>query len=159
MDPHSSTEDINHRMDQMVSKLRELDFRITPQRLAVLRVLAASEGHPSVKRIYEKVRQEFPTTSIATIYKTVHLLKQINEVLEISFSDGSNCYDGNNLFPHPHVICVQCKKIIDSDLGSLKDITANAAKETSFEILSHRLDFFGICGDCKRKKKTTTDRN
>jgi Fur family peroxide stress response transcriptional regulator len=145
-------------MDQMVSKLREHDFRITPQRLAVLRVLAASEGHPSVERIYETVRHEFPTTSIATIYKTVHLLKQINEVLEIAFPDGSNRYDGNKPFPHPHVICVRCKKIIDPDLGSLKDITAEVVDETGFDILSHRLDFFGICGDCKREERPTKTR-
>ena len=123
--------------------------------MAVLRVLAASEGHPSVERIYETVRQEFPTTSIATIYKTVKLLKQINELLEISFPDGSNRYDGYKPFPHPHVICVRCKKIIDPDLGSLKDRTAEAADQTGFDILSHRLDFFGICSDCKKEQTTT----
>jgi Fur family peroxide stress response transcriptional regulator len=139
------------RLDQMLTKLREEKYRITPQRLAVLRVLAASEGHPSVERIYETVRQEFPTTSIATIYKTVNVLKQINELLEISFPDGSNRYDGYKPFPHPHVICVRCKKIIDPDLGSLKDITAEAADQTGFDILSHRLDFFGICSDCKKE--------
>ena len=141
----------------MVSKLREHNFRITPQRLAVLRLLAASEGHPSVERIYETVRQEFPTTSIATIYKTVNLLKQINELLEISFPDGSNRYDGYKPFPHPHVICVRCKKIIDPDLGSLKDITAEAADQTGFDILSHRLDFFGICSDCKKEQTKTVN--
>ena len=155
MEPHPNSADVKKRMHSMVSKLRELDFRITPQRLAVLRVLAASEGHPSVERIYETVRQEFPTTSIATIYKTVNLLKQINELLEISFPDGSNRYDGYKPFPHPHVICVRCKKIIDSDLGSLKDITREAADQTGFDILSHRLDFFGICGDCKKEQTTT----
>jgi Fur family peroxide stress response transcriptional regulator len=143
------------RLEQMLTKLREEKYRITPQRLAVLRVLAASEGHPSVERIYETVRQEFPTTSIATIYKTVNVLKQINELLEISFPDGSNRYDGYKPFPHPHVICVRCKKIIDPDLGSLKDITAEAADQTGFDILSHRLDFFGICSDCKKEQTTT----
>ena len=72
MEPHTNSANVKKRMDSMVSKLREHDFRITPQRLAVLRVLAASEGHPSVERIYETVRQGFPTTSIATIYKTVN---------------------------------------------------------------------------------------
>jgi Fur family peroxide stress response transcriptional regulator len=143
------------RLEQMLTKLREEKYRITPQRLAVLRVLAASEGHPSVERIYETVRQEFPTTSIATIYKTVNLLKQINELLEISFPDGSNRYDGYKPFPHPHVICVRCKKIIDPDLGSLNDITAEAADQTGFDILNHRLDFFGICSDCKKEQTTT----
>jgi len=67
--------EIKPRIDQMLSKLRDHDFRITPQRMAVLRVLAASEGHPTVETIYERIRAEFPTTSLATIYKTVSLLK------------------------------------------------------------------------------------
>jgi Fur family peroxide stress response transcriptional regulator len=144
---------IKLRIDQMVSKLRDRDFRITPQRLAVLKVLAASEGHPTVETIYEKVRTQFPTTSLATIYKTVSLLREVNEVLELGFADGSNRYDGSRPFPHPHVICTKCKKIIDPDLSSLKDMTKEVAEETGFEILTHRLDFFGICRECLKKPK------
>jgi len=155
MEAHPNSADVKKRMHSMVSKLREHDFRITPQRLAVLRVLAASEGHPSVERVYETVRRDFPTTSIATIYKTVHLLKQINEVLEIALPDGSNRYDGNKPFPHPHVICVRCHKIIDPNLGSLKDMTEEVVDETGFDILAYRLDFFGICDDCKKEQTTT----
>jgi len=138
-----------HRLDQMLAKLRDHDFRITPQRMAVLRILAASEGHPSVEQVYEIVRQKFPTTSIATIYKTVHLLKQINEVLEISFPDGSNRYDGNKPYPHPHLICTRCKKMIDVDLSSLKDLAKEVTKETGFQITTHRIDFFGFCRECQ----------
>lgn len=140
-----------HRLDQMVAKLRDHRFRITPQRLAVLRVLAVSEGHPTVERIYENVRAEFPTTSIATIYKTVTVLKQVNEVLELGFADGSNRYDGNRPHPHPHVICTRCKKIIDPELRSLRDMTRKVADETGFQILTHRVDFFGICRDCQKR--------
>ena len=135
----------------MLSKLRDHDFRITPQRLAVLKVLAVSEGHPSVERIYEIVRAEFPTTSLATIYKTVALLKRINELIEISFPDDSNRYDGNNPYPHPHVICMQCKKILDSDLSSPKDLTKEVAEKTGFKILTHRVDFFGVCSECQKQ--------
>ena len=135
----------------MLSKLKEHDFRLTPQRLAVLKVLAVSEGHPTVERIYETVKAEFPTTSIATIYKTVNLLKQLNEVLELGFPDGSNRYDGNKPYPHPHVICTKCKKIIDPNLGSLEDLTKEVIKETGFQILNHRVDFFGTCRDCQSR--------
>ena len=152
MEAHPNSADVKKRMQSMVSKLREHSFRITPQRLAVLRVLAASEGHPSVERIYETVRQKFPTTSIATIYKTVNLLKQINELLEISFPDGSNRYDGYKPFPHPHVICIRCKKIVDLDLDSLDEMEKEVALETNFKILNHRLDFFGICSNCMAEK-------
>ena len=117
--------------------------------MAVIKVLAASEGHPSVDQVYETVRRDFPTTSIATVYKTVSLLKQIDELLEISFPDGSNRYDGNKPYPHPHVICTRCKKIIDPDLSGLEDMTKEVAKETGFRVLTHRVDFFGICRDCQ----------
>jgi len=137
------------RLDQMLSKLKDHDFRITPQRLAVLKVLAASDGHPSVERIYDTVRTQFPTTSIATIYKTVALLKQEKEVLEISFPDGSNRYDGNKPYPHPHLICTRCKKIIDPDLSSLEDLAREITKETGFKISTHRVDFFGLCRECQ----------
>jgi len=146
------SEDIQHRLDEMLSKLKEHGFRITPQRLAILKVLAVSEGHPSVEKIYEQVRRDFPTTSIATVYKTIHMLKEINEVLELGFPDGSNRYDGNNPFPHPHVICIKCQKIFDPDLESLQDMTAEVSASTGFEIMTHRLDFFGLCPECQREE-------
>jgi Fur family peroxide stress response transcriptional regulator len=145
----SITVPAEQRLDQMLLKLKDHDFRITPQRLAVLKVLAASDGHPSVERIYETVRAQFPTTSIATIYKTVALLKQENEVLEISFPDGSNRYDGNKPYPHPHLICTRCRKIIDPDLSSLEDLAREVTKETGFQITTHRVDFFGLCRECQ----------
>ena len=140
------------RLDQMLAKLREQNFRITPQRLAVLKILSASDGHPSVDRIYNQVKLDFPTTSLATVYKTVTLLKELNELLELGFPDGSNRYDGNNPNPHPHVICIKCKKIVDPDLDSLDEIKKKVALETNFKILTHRLDFFGICSNCMAEK-------
>ena len=84
------------RVEEMLSKLKSRDFRITPQRLAILKILAASEGIPASTTIYQEVKAEFPTTSLATVYKTVSLLKELNEVLELGFPDGSNRYDGYN---------------------------------------------------------------
>ena len=152
MKKRAESANMEQRLNQMLSKLKDHDFRLTPQRLAILKVLAVSEGHPTVERIYETAMAEFPTTSIATIYKTVNLLKQLNEVLELGFPDGSNRYDGNKPYPHPHVICTECKKIIDPNLGSLKELTKEVIKETGFQILNHRVDFFGICRDCQSGK-------
>ncbi|MDJ0986429.1 MAG: transcriptional repressor [Desulfobacterales bacterium] len=151
MKKRADTAITDQRYHQMLVKLKEHEFRLTPQRLAVLKVLAVSDGHPTVERIYETVRAEFPTTSIATIYKTVNLLKQLNEVLELGFPDGSNRYDGHKPYPHPHVICTKCHKVIDPNLGSLKDLTKEVIKETGFQILNHRVDFFGTCRDCQSR--------
>jgi len=132
----------------MLEKLKERGFRITPQRLAVLEVLSRSEGHPSVEAIYAKVRARFPTVSLATIYKTIGVLKEIGEVLELSFPDGGNRYDGHRPYPHPHLICTRCGAIFDPDLSSLHDLTREVAAETGFQIYTHRLDFFGVCRSC-----------
>ena len=140
------------RLDKMIQKLRDHDHRITPQRLAILKVLAASEGHPSVEHIYARVKTDFPTTSLATIYKNVALMKSLGEVLELGFSDDSNRYDGNKPYPHPHLVCTQCKKIIDPELSMLQDLTQELVRETGFHIVNHRMDFFGICPECQKKE-------
>jgi Fur family peroxide stress response transcriptional regulator len=137
------------RFQQMLDKLKSLDFRITPQRLAVLRILSASEDHPTAEQIFEKVKTAFPTTSLATIYKTIALLKSLNEVLELGFPDGSNRYDGNKPFPHPHVVCSRCRKIMDPELISLDELKDEIGKKTGFRIDYHRLDFFGLCRECQ----------
>lgn len=140
------------RFDQMLSKLREKKFRITPQRLAVLKTLAFSDGHPSVEEIYDGVKADFPTTSLATVYKTVTLLKQLDELLQLEFSDSGNRYDGNKPFPHPHVICNECGAVIDLDLDVMSNISEEMAKKTEYDITSHRLDFYGVCPRCQKGK-------
>lgn len=140
------------RFDKMLEALKRHESRITPQRMAVLKILASSDGHPSVEKIYEQVKRRFPTTSLATVYKTVTLLKELDEVLELGFPEGGNRYDGHKPYPHPHLICTQCKKIIDPDLESLEDVTQELVSETGFRITSHRLDFFGLCPDCQAKR-------
>ena len=75
------------RLEQMVARLKELNCRITPQRLAILKILAVSKGHPSVEEIYAQVQANFPMTSLATVYKTVTLLKEAGEVLGVPLHD------------------------------------------------------------------------
>ena len=140
------------RFEIIIQKLRENGHRITPQRLAIVKILAKSEGHPSVENIHGEIKKDFPTMSLATVYKNISLIKSIGEVLELGFPDGSNRYDGNKPTPHPHVICIKRKKIVDPDLHNLDEIKKEVALETNFKILNHRLDFFGICSNCMAEK-------
>lgn len=137
------------RFDTIIQSLRENNHKLTPQRMAVARILAESREHPSVEDIYRKLQDAFPTMSLATVYRNVMLIKSIGEALELGFADGRSRYDGRKPEPHPHVICVRCEKILDPDLSSLKHMTDEAKKASGFEILTHRLDFFGICPECR----------
>lgn len=144
--------DQQERLNYILEKLRERKFRITPQRVAILKVFLSSDEHPSVERVYEQVLVNFPTTSMATVYKTVSLLKEIGEILEIGIADGSNRYDGRKPYPHPHVICTQCKKIVDPEVHTLDQLSEEISDASGYRIDSHQLDFFGVCPACQKSK-------
>ena len=143
--------DPQERFETIVHKIRESNHKLTPQRLAVARVLSVSEGHPTVEAIYEQLKVDFPTMSLATVYRNVMLIKSLGEVLELGFPEGGNRYDGNKPYPHPHVICIRCKEIIDPELSSLQDLTREVTAASGFKILTHRMDFFGICRKCQNQ--------
>jgi Fur family transcriptional regulator, peroxide stress response regulator len=153
MNKDHTLQDSEARIEQMINRLKEREHRLTPQRIAVVKILATSHEHPSVEQIYDQVHRDFPTTSIATVYKTVALLRELGEVLELGFPDGSNRYDGSKPFPHPHVICTRCRTVLDPTLSGLQDLTREASAETGFMITTHRLDFFGLCRGCQEDER------
>jgi len=137
------------RLSKLVTRLKDHGHRLTPQRIAVLRILAASEDHPSVEQIYEQIVDTFPTTSLATVYKTITLLKGAGEVLELGFADGSNRYDGKRPYPHPHLICTRCGEIRDLEAPALSEMIRQACQDIGYQITGHRLDFYGLCPRCQ----------
>ena len=143
--------DQRKRFEIIIQKFRDNGHRITPQRLAIVEILAKSEDHPSVENIHDQIKKDFPTMSLATVYKNIELIKSLGEVLELGFPDGGNRYDGNRPYSHPHLICTKSRRIMDPDLESLEGVTNELTSETGFQITSHRLDFFGICPDCQNK--------
>ena len=141
------------RFDVIIEKLKQSNHKITPQRIAIVKILSESQDHPSVEAIHKALKKDFPTMSLATIYRNILLIKTLGEVIELEFSEWSNRYDGKRPYSHPHVICIECKKIVEPNLSHLEDMQNEVADETGFKILRHRLDFFGICSDCRIKKK------
>jgi Fur family peroxide stress response transcriptional regulator len=141
----------NSRLQDLVGSLRSQGHRLTPQRMAVLRILAESSAHPSAQDIYRQVQVDFPMTSLATVYKTITLLKEMGQVLELGFGDGSSRYDGRTHLPHPHLVCVHCKTIVDWKSDALSDLAWQIAQESGYKIVGHRLDLLGLCPDCQKQ--------
>jgi Fur family peroxide stress response transcriptional regulator len=148
--------DPESRFQQLVARLKASDYRLTPQRVALLRLIASSDGHPSASHLYEQIKAQFPTTSLATVYKTLNLLKELGEVLELGFSNDDNRYDGSRPYPHPHLICVCCQKIMDPPVSLVEDLKREVADLTGYEVISHRLDFYGVCPDCRQSRVQTS---
>ncbi len=139
------------RYEELIEKLHQRQYRLTPQRLALLHLLAASENHPSATQLFEKLRDQYPTMSFGTVYKTINLLKEMGEVLELGFSNDDNHYDGNKPYPHPHLICTSCHKISDTEIELPQSLVAEVSSTSGYKITRNRLDFYGLCPQCQNK--------
>ncbi len=140
----------DERFNQLLDALKERNFRLTPQRVELVRLIALSEGHPSAGQLYDKIKAKFPTMSHATVYKTLALLKEINQVFEIDLH-GDSHYDGNRPEPHPHLICIRCNKIIDAEVSLDQESLRMLKQASGYEIIRPQISLFGLCPECKAK--------
>ena len=146
--------DTDTRVEDLRQKLHDSGHRITPQRLCILRALLELNTHPSAEEIYDQVLLVSPTTSLATIYKTLDTLRDMGEVLEIQPGDGRQHYDGVRPHFHPHVICTRCGEIRDVDIDGLIGLPGLAQSESGYEIHAQRVEFYGLCAACQQKETT-----
>jgi Fur family peroxide stress response transcriptional regulator len=136
------------RVHDLVAQLRGRGFRLTPQRLAVLQALVSDPSHPSVDSIYRELAPKYPMMSLATVYKTIEVLKEMGEVLELGFANRPSRYDANIPSPHAHMVCTECGRIEDVDVGDVTPIAASVAERTGYQAVRPRLDFYGRCPTC-----------
>lgn len=139
------------RYNQLVAALKVRDFRLTPQRLELVRLIALSEGHPSASQLYAQIQPKFPTMSQATVYKTLALLKEMNQVLEIDLRCDSH-YDGQRPEPHPHLICLNCSQIIDAEVAFDPESLRTLEQASGYQILRPQITLYGLCPDCQAGK-------
>jgi Fur family transcriptional regulator, peroxide stress response regulator len=135
------------RFNEMIAALKESDFRLTPQRVELVRLIAASAEHPSAAQLYTKIKAQFPTMSQATVYKTLALLKDMGQVLEIDLRDDSH-YDGHRPHPHPHLVCTQCYSIIDGVLNLDPAFIRKLEDASGYRIVRPQVIFYGLCPNC-----------
>jgi len=143
------------RFQQMIESLKSHGFRLTPQRLALVALLADTTTHPTANQLYEQLRTRFPTMSRATVYKTLSTLKELGEIQELSTGDGEARYDGYQAEPHPHLMCVQCKRIIDYPMEWPAALIAEIEAASGFQILGYEMVFYGVCPACRAAGRQT----
>jgi len=95
-------------------------------------------------------------TSLATVYKTLALLKDMGQVTEISLGHSGSRYDGHPADPHSHLICLKCNRIFDADIPALAALPQSVQQSTGFTITHQRFDFFGICSECQNNPTSIT---
>jgi Fur family peroxide stress response transcriptional regulator len=136
-------------MVDLIKYLKEKGYKVTPQRIAVYDILKNTKEHPSVDMLYSKLQPLYPTMSLATVYKSLEVFKELGLVQELNVGEDKFRYDAN-VNQHPHITCVACGKVEDVDNEMLFDLIEQVADKTGYKLINQQLYFFGYCPDCKK---------
>lgn len=117
-------------------------LKMTDQRRTILRVLAESSDHPAVETVYDRARSIDPSISLATVYRTLNMLSEMNLVQRHDFN-GPYARFEMNMDHHHHLIDLDTGDVIEFQNAELELIKELIADELGFELLDHRLELYG----------------
>lgn len=130
-------------------RLRQLGYRLTPQRMMIVAAIESSDHHISAEEIYDQIKARYPHLNISTIYRTLDLLKRRGLVTETDLGERSVRYHSAERGHHHHLVCQRCGQIIDLDEALLFSLKDALRREYKFEADLSHLAIFGDCVCCK----------
>jgi len=134
----------------IISKLSEQGYRLTPQRMMVLSAIENSDNHISAEEIYAQVIAKYPHFNISTVYRTLELLKRLGLVTETDLGGGRVRYHPADKGHHHHLVCQECGRIIDLDESVLSSLEGTLLREYKFSADLRHLAIFGRCASCNK---------
>lgn len=140
---------------KLVTALKEHGYKLTSQRIAVIKAISSSEDHLTPADIFAKACRENPDIGLVTVYRTLEILDKLGLICEVH--SGGSCRSYLVRRPaehHHHLICSDCGKVVDFTNCDLSKVTQSLSQETGFKIESHLLEFLGICQTCQKAQKT-----
>ena len=132
--------------------LQKKGYRLTPQRVEIIKILHNSNQHISAEEIYKKLKAKFPYANKSTVYRTLELLKAENLVIDSILSEDRVVrYHLAVKGRHHHLVCSQCNKVISIPEDILETTRKIIEEKYGFEIsLKHEI-LTGLCSDCKKR--------
>lgn len=127
-------------------------MRRTRQREVIRKVVCGTDCHPGADDVYEAVRRELPGVSLGTVYRNLKLLADSGELRVLEGAGGTSRYDACTR-THYHFVCDVCGRIFDLDLPPETHLERLVADATGFSVRCHRLEFRGVCSECREREK------
>lgn len=138
----------------IIKALRAKGYKATPQRIAISRYALSNHSHPTVQRIYSDVKKVHPTVSLATVYKTIQILKEAGLIQELNLPQDKKRFD-SDMEPHINLICLACGNIMDLKGSTIREIISKASADENFSATGQRFDIYGFCKSCSQKGKAS----
>ena len=143
---------INIDIEELTTIFRKYGLKLTIQRLAIFDSIISRKDHPTTEKVYKSLKEKYPTISLATVYKTLHIFKEVGLIQELNFSDGNIRYDPN-MELHINIICIKCGGITDYSNKKIKDLWQFIISDLNFKPEGQRIDIYYECENCKNIKK------
>jgi len=131
-------------MINYITLLKKNDLKATIQRTSILKSIDHA-GHINIDDIYENVREQYPTLSLATIYKNISLMQENNVIIEVPMNGQKSKYELKK-DEHMHLICQNCGEIQDTKI-SLE--TKKTLILEDFQLSSSQINLYGLCQQCQ----------
>ncbi|MDD2420542.1 MAG: Fur family transcriptional regulator [Heliobacteriaceae bacterium] len=142
------------RFQALCKRLHEKEYKLTPQRRVILRTFINYEtGHLSAEDVYGIVKKQHPEIGLATVYRTLDLLAELDILEKINFGDGRFRYEfaSHDTHHHHHLICVNCGQVFEFEDDLLDSLEQAIQIRNGFNIIDHQLKFYGLCKKCQEK--------
>jgi Fe2+ or Zn2+ uptake regulation protein len=133
-------------MEKYIELLKNNQIKVTPQRLAIISLMD-QYGHISVRDIFEKIKTNFPSLSLATVYKNINAMLESDFIKELKIVGQDSKYELIKE-AHSHMICKKCGKVEDIQLET-DSLVSSAAKKSHYNINESVVQLFGVCPDCQ----------
>ena len=136
---------------ESLADLKSRGVRLTPQRQMILRFLKETHDHPTAEQVYQYVCAQFDGISMATVYNTLHRLKELGVIRELSYGDLASRFDGNDS-EHAHLVCEGCGEVIDVPCPPAEAVALPEAAHHGYDLTSFRLEYYGCCPSCRKER-------
>jgi Fur family ferric uptake transcriptional regulator len=137
------------RHEQAIESLREQGYRLTPQRLLVLSIVAGGGDHMGVDEVFRRAQQAYPYMDIATVYRTLHLFKKLGVVTEVAIGDRLHYELKDPNGHHHHMVCRECHGAYNLSPHYLEEFRSILINEFGFEPDLDHFAISGICANCR----------
>ncbi len=125
-------------------------INLTSQRKLIAETLLNSSKHLGAEELYQLVHKKNPKIGLATVYRTLQIMKDRGLIEKRDFGDGCSRYEDSKAMHHDHLICLKCGKVIEFDEPTIETLQMEVAQKSKFKVLSHRLELFGYCNKCSK---------
>lgn len=129
-------------MKELQQKCSQAGLKMTGQRKVILKVLEDATDHPSVEVVYERAKEIDSSISIATVYRTLSLLDEMDLVIRHEFQEGYSRYEVN-WDHHHHLVDLETGKVIEFQNEELERLKHKIAEDLGYDLVDHRLELYG----------------